>query len=293
MNNFSQTIIDRFTSHENIDYLYSRLSHFFTDQRVNSYLSEYLSSNVNNFAEVIKQELAISDPFPGSSIQDHIMCFNNQFIKTQILNIENHVIGTAPSLFTITDSNATTRHGRMHYNMPTSHSLDSWYFNPGRPIQTREDNQSDIYSYNTFNGMGENLTTGITFCDQSGLNMNTHIERYENTPYKAALNAPYGHENTVFGVSTLDTDKRLLERRTFRTGGKSGENGVPYYEKALYSRNLDRNIDEGLRNAEKGCLSYGYDTDSIRCRLNHKKNIRDKYLPHIRRPELGIASKYT
>lgn len=145
------------------------------------------------------------------------------------------------------------------------------------------------------------MITGITFSDQRKFGTSNHVSMYENTSYKASLNshdAPWQY--SVFGDSTPAADARLMERRVFRSNyghaydklGRSNkvENGIPTFEVRLQRRALDRNIDEGLRNAEKECIQYSHDMDSLNDRIDRKRANNAKYDP--RWPDCDSATTY-
>jgi hypothetical protein len=123
------------------------------------------------------------------------------------------------------------------------------------------------------------------------------VEQYENTSYKQALNRNvYPHEATPFGVSSPAADARLLSRRTFRRNEAGAENGVPRYESRLYNRYLERDVAEGLHNAEKGHLLSGHDMASIHRRQEHKRAAHarwDMSVPsHLRLQQPGSNMYY-
>jgi hypothetical protein len=46
------------------------------------------------------------------------------------------------------------------------------------------------------------------------------------------------------------------------------------YEARLYNRNLERDIDEGLRGAERDCMVHAHDMTSLYNRIDHKNEVR-------------------
>jgi len=128
-------------------------------------------------------------------------------------------------------------------------------------------------------------TVGITFMDQSELGTSNHVSQYENTSYKVWLNNDktcLPHENKVFGDSTPEADERLLSRRIFRSNfatDKPVENAIPNYELRLQRRAIDRDIDETLHNAEKGCLVLGHDMSTLYNRIDRKQQTQARYDP--------------
>ncbi len=250
------------------------------------YLRDNFDKNLAHYVKRVERELDMSDPMPGVTVEDQINCFNRQFITEMLDFITVRVLQNeeAPA-YMVSDGLPTSRRGRAHHSMPANSILDTWRANPGRGVAAREDCAGDhgvaaplagSRPTNPFYGAGDNhMMTGIMFCDQSNLGMQNHINQYENTLYKCALNDNCEtHYAAPFGVSTPWTDARLLSRRTFRSNESGVENAVPNYEARLYRRNFERDIGEGLRNAEKGCMVLGHDMTSLNRRLEHKKHVR-------------------
>ncbi len=289
MNRYANEIVLRFISQPNRTYLYRRLSGHFNDSKVHRFLEDHLNGNVDVFAGVIERELGMSDPMAGTTVFDQVVCFNNQFIGTQIAFINTHVLRSderAP-MYVLKDGLPTSRHGLQHHTSSPNFILQSWRSNPGRAVQAREDLAGDInmdpshpgVPYNPYYGQRDNLlSTGLVVCDQSRLGTQNHVEQYENTFYKQMLNAgSAAHESTAFGVSTPGADARLLDRRSFRTNEAGVENGIPRYEARLQRRNIDRDISEGLHNAERDCMVHGYDMSTARARVDHKNVAAARY----------------
>jgi len=254
----------------------------FMDERVVSYLNDHLVDNMRHFSQRIDQEMSVSDPLPGVTMVDQVMAYNNQFAGGLVGFIQDHVITEHnPTRFTIGDDLPTSRFGVMHHSKSPNDILRTWKGNSGRGVQARDDPSGlhgDAYGgHGTYAGLGDNhYVTGITFCDQSAYGTQNHVEMYENTAYKQALNKPYmSHESTLFGTSTPESDARLLSRRIFR-----GDNEIPTYERRLYRRPLEKDIDEGLRGGERGCMLSGHDTSSLRRRVDHKNASRERWQPN-------------
>lgn len=275
MNRYARGIVREFTSRENKEFLHKSLSEFFNHPKVFRFLEDQLDNNMENFAGVIEQELSVSDPMPGMGTLDQLNCFNNQFIKTRIDFIKTHVlmVDEHVPLYAVNDGLPTSRHSIRHYQRDPNYILKTWLGNSGRSVQAREDTAGDVDFANPFYGSGHQMATGITFCDQSAIGTQNHVEQYENTLYKQALNRNQGHESTVFGVSTPSADARLLSRRIFRRNEAGSENGIPRYEARLYNRFLERDVAESLSGTERDCIVHGYDMSSIHKRLDHKQKV--------------------
>lgn len=290
MNRYAREVIREFCSAENREYLEDAVRRRYPSMRVKNFLADHLDSAISHFAESIQSELAMSTPLRGTTIFDQLNTYNDQFISQRIHAIRTHVEGPAVPLYAVTDGMATSRATVAQHQAHPNSILDSWRVNPGRTPQMREDEQgydSNPY-YGGGSGDGSRLRTGIVFCDQREYGTQNHVEQYENTSYKHALNnhGPATHEDTPFGVSTPSADARLLSRRTFRRNEAGVENGIARYEARLYNRPIERDISEGLR-ADSRNYSYdrsatitgGYDMSTLHARIAHKRAGQAQYRP--------------
>lgn len=270
MNRYSQKIIHEFRSRPNVEHLYTQVVNYFNHPRATNYLNDNMYAAIENFAQYMEYDLSMSDPMPGVTLADQVNCYNNQFISYRIKFISAHVFcDEHRPTYSVNDGMSTTRHGTVKSAQDT---LKIWYNDPARTHQARSDNQGDLgYGSSTVldPACGPGQVTGIDFCDQSDLGTQNHVEQYENTFYKNRLNQGHlPHEETPFGVSTPAADTRFSQRPSFRRNEAGVENGIPRYESRLYNRYLERDVSEGLRNAEKGCILLGHDMESLRCRLD-------------------------
>lgn len=277
MNQSTREIILEFTSDENTFSLQQQLCQLFNDRAVTRFLEANMNMLVRAHADRMEQEMGISEPLPGVTIMTQLLGYNDQFLReTQRLITENVLKEERIPMFMVTDNLPTSRKGIGHHAQSADDILRSWYNNSGRPIQAREDPQG--YDYNSYYGAG--MTTGIVFCDQRRLGTQNHVDQYNNTTYKRALNnGARPHEDTAFGVSTPAADARLLSRRTFRSNERGVENGIPSYEQRLYRRHLERDISEGLRGPERDCLLLGHDMRSLHARVDYKNRIHARNQP--------------
>jgi len=270
MNNYSRAIITQFLDIGNYHYLFDALSKKYDDKRVDKHLDTNLYSSMKNYTSVIQSDLQTSRPLPGMTIDDQIRGFDYQFFLIQTDYIQEYVLHQQKiPIYTVTDGLPTST----HQHCSADDMLKSWLHNPGRNVQAREDQSGDLYKRDI-----DGAHSGITFCDQSHLGTQNHVDMYENTLYKRALNTA-GYENTAFGVSTIASDNRLLGRSTFRKNEAGVENGIPRYETRLQKRNLERNVSEGLRDGgqERGNIILGHDMESLYRRVDYKNNVRDRY----------------
>lgn len=306
MNNYAKSIVLTFSSEENRIKLYNNLMTYYATRGIRSTVEPYLQSSLNtsidHFCTVIEREMNMSDPLPGITRYDQITCYNNQFLQSQCDFIQTHVLGdeNMPK-YIINDGLPTSRRGLQHHQQSADHILKTWLANSGRGVQAREDSAGDVSgsamgsalvkqkftsanatgNSNPYYGMGdEHMNTGIVFCDQTDLGTSNHVEQYEDTVYKQALNRCYApHEAIAFGVATMESDDRLLSRRTFRSNEVGEENGIPRYERRLYGRNYERKIDDTLHNAEKDYKLSGHDMTSLYRRIDQKNMTKNYYAP--------------
>lgn len=291
MNRYSRDISTTFLSKRNVDYLCSRLSQYFQSITVDKFLRDNLDDHVGNFSTLIVHELMTSDPIPGVTMMQQVMGYNNQFLSDEIDFIMHNVLDprdeSAPTQYTIHDGLPTSRYGSSHHIKSSDDILKTWYCDSGRPVQSREDIAGDIGAetnqfYWGSQSSKNSLYTGITFADQSHLGTHNHVDMYNNSNKVALNNMRDSYAITPFGVSTPAADKRLLERNIFRYG-----NEIPRYETRLQRRNLDRDVSEGLRNAERGCMVHGHDMSSIHRRMDNNHTIATQYGPAPNKMDLS------
>jgi hypothetical protein len=290
MNNVAKAVVLEFVSNENAHYLREILSSHFDSPSADHWLAQNLEMMMERYVDRLEQELSLSEPLPGITILDQVNSANNQFTNETIEFIQMSVEQPKVAMYMVNDGLPTSRRGLKHHQQPANKILETWAMNAGRPVQSREDPQN-IYTrnnysdgYNPYNGQGDaHMQTGIVFCDQSELGLQNHIDQYNNTAYKRELNRPNPdrlYEETVFGISTPASDARLLSRRTFRNNERGEENGIPSYEQRLYRRRLERDIDEGLRGGERGCMLSGYDMGDLYKRVDYKNRAHSYYDPN-------------
>jgi hypothetical protein len=161
------------------------------------------------------------------------------------------------------------------YGRSPDELLTSWKMQTRGPTAMREDTQGygtvapSTGTRGLFGcGIGASMgAPAMNFCDQSSIGLNQHVDAFE-TPTMRALNAQLlPHERTAFGVSTPAADSRLLARRD--------RCGIPDYEKRLYRRPVDRNIDEALAGTERGHSLRGHDMADLYARINHNIAVRN------------------
>ncbi len=267
MNRFAKNIVIAFNAQGNREYLLGSLQgHYGGNPTVNSFLKMHGTDLISTFSVFIEKELYFSDPIESISTPDHLNCFNNQFIMDRISYINTHVLQRDdPPIYTVNDGIPTSRHNPSYLRGDGDNTLGYWKQDAGRGLQTREDPSSDTYKKNTFHSMGQ-ITTGITFCDQSQLNTSPEF----NTQYMESLNKCNDYLNTPFGNATRTSDERLLSRRSFRRNEAGIENAVPRYEQRLQRRNIERDVREGSQGTEMGCMVAKHNMEPLHCRMGLK-----------------------
>lgn len=281
MNRHARELILQFNSGKNEDHLRGQLSAYFKNPDVDQYLKTNLHDNMRHFAYSIEQELLVSDPLPGTTISDQIFCYNNQFLTSIVDFIRSNVIGEEEPEYNVTDGGP----GKSYGGASADDLLAKWWCDSGKLTQLRDDPPG--LASRSACAPKEQFSPGITFCDQSGQNVNQHVSRYENTTYKRAFNdARLPHERTPIGVATAAADARMLSRSIFRKNERGIENGIPLYEQRLYRRNYERDINETLPNQERDCIISGYDMSGIKKRIDHVNKVKSQYSP------CGIGPKF-
>jgi hypothetical protein len=294
MNRYARDIVYVFGSNENRKWLAEQLRKIFKNHIVSAFVNEHIHTLVDNYIDRIEEELDMSDPMPGITVEDQVECFNCQFVADRAAYIREHVLNPEQPRYTVTDGMPTSRFGQKHHNTSADRQLQTWAMNPGRGVQGREDSHGEN-STNTYWGRGDgHMVTGVEFCDQSELNTSNHVTQLLSNSYFLALNNDaQPHTNDAFGNATPESDARLLQRRTFRSNEAGEENGIPRYESRLYKRNLDRDAKESLQGRERDCIVHGHDMESLLCRIEHKQLIRDKYgSPDKRKMKLQNGKTY-
>jgi hypothetical protein len=305
MNRRARAIINELESVDNQDNLRSQLLHYFNDPQVAHYLRDHFNTSFAHFIQTVTADLGTSDPMPGVTLYDQIVAFNDQFVKSSAAFIQTHVVGDTPAQYSVNDGAATSRNG---CQLSPDDTLARWRRDSGRGIQSRDDS-ADYYGIGGSGnacGVGGGCSgshtgardggiigasgpiTGITFCDQSGLNTHNHLEQYENTFHKNVLNnTARPHETTAFGVSNCAADSRLLSRRVFRSNEAGVESGITRREARLTHRHIDRDVGEGLRGGEYGSMVLGYDMSTLHARVDHRRAMQAKYASPPSQMRLG------
>lgn len=274
MNRYTRQILAEFTSAKNRDSLLTTLVHRHSDARAIRFLEANLGRLMNQYTSIIIDEINMSDPMPGMSITSQVHGFNDNFIAYLEETIRELFCIEDASLFTINDGLPTGRHAPSHYAQNPDDILKSWLRNTSRGVQFREDPAGDM----NVQARRDNLTSGITFCDQSNIGVNRHIDMYE-TSYMNALNRGLPHEDTPFGVSTPAADARLLSRSIFRKNEAGIENGISRHQARLHNRYLERDIAETLPYQERDFMIRGYDMSELHRRIDYKNAQRARQVP--------------
>ena len=209
--------------------------------------NENLLRSMITFSKLIESEINYSDALPGSTFETELNYFNNKFIQ-----IHSDELSQGPIAFTIADSaqikNDTKSPGAL---------LHSWR-NYGRTgAQLRDDSSG---ATGTAQIIREGATDGITFCDQREVSVNSHLDHYENTFYKRALNKSKG--------AVIGDGSQLSNTRLFNKNEAGEENGILRHRVRAQRRNLDRDITENLRATEKDCIAKGYLTTNMFQRIH-------------------------
>jgi len=279
MNEYSQRVIWGFTSPENLTMLFGALNKMFNSHLCYKFLMDNSDVMVKNFVNRMQKEMYLSDPMPNASIISQVLRYNDLFMKDKIDFILKHVEVSQerPDRYKITDNEPTSRD---EFERKPNDKLAAWYNNACPAVQTRDDSQQKgAYKLNPY-AEGTRNNIGIDFCDQSNNNTSQHLAQFADNSYIQSLNRvtpENAYTFSAFGDATIASDKRLQERRIFRSNEAGVENGIPRYESRLYAKPIERNISEGLRSSEMDCKLSGYDETSLFVSLrSNPTNVRER-----------------
>jgi len=265
MSTFAKQVIYRFNSYENKIFLFETLEGEFLDENVSKYLKSSFESLINSFVKTIERDLLMSDPLPGSTINDHVKEFNVKFINNTVNFINIHVIGERPDHYVVNDGIPINKSLSAAPMKPVD-LLKRWKNNPSRAIQSRDDPSGMDNFY------GEYDSPSVDFCDQSAIGQQRHYDMFETKMYKLLNKSERPHEDTSFGVSTPAADARLLSRNIFKKNEDGVENGISRRAARLHNRYVDTDIAEGLHCIEKGYMMNGYDMSSLYHKVDQIKS---------------------
>jgi len=124
--------------------------------------------------------------------------------------------------------------------------------------------------------MGSRGGEGITFYDPSGSGQQQHLDMFENNTLMQNLNQGHAgtHYATAFGVSTPESDARLLGRNIFRKNEDGVESGISRYERRLCRRRVDTDVSEGLAGRERDNHIRGHDMSSLHSHVDNKNKYK-------------------
>jgi len=173
MNRFAKGIISEFMSVRNRDVIVDALlAKYGYNPAVARFLHEHIGTNMEHFSESIAQEILTSSPLPGVTMIDQLNCYNHQFILQESKLISDAVMETVNEtpVYEVTDGISTTRYGQAHYNGKPDDILRSWWSNPGRTAQARDDAPADL----TVNPYNAESAIGDTVGHHTGIYRNRH-----------------------------------------------------------------------------------------------------------------------
>lgn len=282
MNRYNKIVLTTFTSNNNTEKLLSSLAKKFQSPVVNNYLKNNFASIVRNFAKRYEIEMLNSDPISLVSPAEQVDLLNSQFLNETTVSIVQLIGEDTPERYSLSDGYIASR---SDYTKSPNDMLKSWDRNSAAMYTLREDQQGDDH-YNGYYKMVDCDRTGgkpsythtcnekpahIDFCDQSDLNTS-----HADATFKADWGFNLLNDKIMYGGGFGDkrNDEQLLSKRTFRADKPHGpgrrENGVPFYEKALYRRNYDRDIWENLRSNERDCIIAKHDMESLYERVDQR-----------------------
>lgn len=271
MNEFSRRIISAFQSSENLATLDGTIRNRYG---ANESVAALLPMWVRAYVGVIESEIKMST-FITHDVPANIAVFNDQFISDHEHLIASH----APVMFGVCEDQAgraplasswapgrATRESAdafSHARESADDMLERWKTNSGYKVGIRDDHQGDDV-YRDSRRAIRDVNPELTFCDQSEVGRNRHVDMLSEGLYWQTLNGPNCPGKRMdpglcsggyIGDNTVATDRSLLDRRIFNTEG-GRENGIHRRQKMLHRRNIERDISESLSGRERGCIAY-------------------------------------
>lgn len=279
MNTFNKSVIEEIRHPRNVDAMKQYLNAKFKNQTVRTFLDVNFATMVNNACERYERELSVSDPVPGSTVYEQASAFTNQLINDAIGYIGAYVLGdeNGQSQFTICDGDPTSRSslGEHQRKMPDE-ILASWNKNAGSVLSGRDDSQygnapANEYAWNAKNTLNQSLSTGVTVSDQRDIGQNQYYDQLFNPAFHALNKGRIA--GGIYGDWSPEADERMLSRRIFRDEAGT-ENGIPFYNRTVNKRHVDRDITQNLRQGEYDYKLYKHDVSDLYARADMRKASR-------------------
>ncbi len=263
-------IITKFLSKSNENNISQAINARFNNREVTAFLNTELRSSLAEYAKTIYKELRSSEPLFGTSTCDQALYFSGEFIRDRVQFIKQYIITPRTDIYGVNDGTNTARND---YTQCPNALLDAWK-KPRSVLTGRDDSSGMTGTGDSYNHGVTNMYSGVVFCDQTNVGVNHHMNKYD-CELIALNSSSRPHEDTAFGVSTRAADERLASRRIFRSNEAGEENGITRNAARRHRRNIDRDISEGLNNAEMGNQSRGYDMSGLHARLDAKNKNND------------------
>lgn len=283
MNRYVQSLVAHLRKDSNVNMVTGVIKDHFKNPKVDSYIRDNFPGSFHRFCNKIERELMDSEPLPGSNFTDELAVVNQRLVDEQVKIIRDFIAPVPVARFEINDGRPTTRLGT---GKSADEMLKDWQYARRQP-QFRDDKNS---VGTVHHDLGGTEVTGVTFCDQSDVGLQNHIDMYENTSTKLALNKYLPHEAVPFGVSTPESDARLLSRRIFRSEG-GVENGIPARQRWLHNRHTDRELDESFYQ-ETGHQVRGFDMAPTYARVGQIQRDRRSYPHETVRQDVPVGDRY-
>lgn len=275
MNQYNNALILEFNSRHNRDLLINSLLVKYPNPRAQRFIRENIHGHITSAVREIQHELSVSDPIMYLRIQDHLKYLNDKFVYTASKFIDQYIFNSAEDKqsFNIYESNQGQKiyeiddfnpHNLYNTPLTSNNHLQNWETAPAKLRQLREDPQQGSHMCD------DNIS--INYADTENQNTQNHMASYMLDTYKIALNGARNLDEP-FGVSTPESDKRLMGRSIFRKGDGVTENSIPWYAKSLHVRNYEKNIDDSIQSTEYGYIHRGYDMSDLRSRMQMKRKL--------------------
>lgn len=282
MNTYNKSIITEFRSNENTSMIKKYIiNHFNNNHLVRNYLNNNFNSVLNNACDRYAAELSISEPLPGVNLYEQITAFTNSFTNELISYISIYVLGADSKekpVYAITDGESASRLSTTAYNNSSPNNmLAAWSKSATSALSYRDDTQSKATGDYYYNSSGandsnkESLQAQVVFSNQKKQNRDEHYNQLFNSAFQALNKGPIA--GGIFGDWSPAADEKLLSRRIFRSECGT-ENGIPFYNRRVHDRPVDRDISENLRGSEYDFKQYKSDMNDLYYKLQQKNKYK-------------------
>ncbi len=144
MNRFARSIVITFVGDSNSHFLLNQLQVRFKGyNEVKCFLKENFKRMQSDFSRYIERNFLNTDPVEGSTVQDHVMIYNNEFLRYLISEIEQFVLSDSLPNYSVREVPECRQPAKQCKGYQTTDAkLADWTNNPASLMQYRDDPQT-------------------------------------------------------------------------------------------------------------------------------------------------------